>query len=169
MSLGDVQNNTSLSAAAPARPRRDLAPIAAVVPNWLVVDTNVVLDLFVFRDSSANSIAVAVLSPAWVWIGSQCMRDELERVLEYAPIAARLRCSGVGSAQVLAQYDAQVQPVARAPQASAICQDPDDQKFIDLAVHHRAVLVSKDKAILVLKNRLAVLGACALTVQEFAA
>ena len=42
---------------------------------------------------------------------------------------------------------------------STLClQRPDDQKFIDLAVAHQAVLYSKDKYVLALKNRLARLG-----------
>ncbi|MDB5944967.1 MAG: putative toxin-antitoxin system toxin component, family, partial [Ramlibacter sp.] len=34
---------------------------------------------------------------------------------------------------------------------------PDDQKFIDLAVAHRALLLSKDRAVLALRKRLAAL------------
>ena len=34
------------------------------------------------------------------------------------------------------------------------CKDPDDQKFIDLAVAHGATLLSKDRAVLALKKRL---------------
>jgi predicted nucleic acid-binding protein len=36
-----------------------------------------------------------------------------------------------------------------------VCKDPDDQKFIDLAVVHKALLISKDKQVLRLTNRLA--------------
>jgi predicted nucleic acid-binding protein len=39
-----------------------------------------------------------------------------------------------------------------------VCNDADDQKFIDLAVAHQALLISKDKEVLRLKNRLARLG-----------
>ena len=35
------------------------------------------------------------------------------------------------------------------------CKDPDDQKFIDLALAQRATLYSKDKYVLALRNRLA--------------
>jgi predicted nucleic acid-binding protein len=38
------------------------------------------------------------------------------------------------------------------------CRDPDDQMFIDLAVAHRAVLLSKDALVLRLAKRLLPLG-----------
>jgi putative PIN family toxin of toxin-antitoxin system len=135
----------------------------------LVVDTNVVLDLFVFSDRHAHSVHDASLSPSWTWIASASMRDELERVLTYAHIAARMRSCGTSSAQVMALYDSRVQQVAAAPRCSAICKDPDDQKFIDLAVQHNAVLLSKDRAVLALNKRLAVLGVPVMNTQTFVA
>jgi predicted nucleic acid-binding protein len=50
-----------------------------------------------------------------------------------------------------------------APRASAICKDPDDQQFIDLAVQHGALLLSKDRAVLNLRKRLLALGVQAST------
>jgi putative PIN family toxin of toxin-antitoxin system len=134
-----------------------------------VLDTNVVLDLWVFRDPSASSVAEAASSTAWRWIASQAMRDELALVLAYGHIAARLQRTGASAEQVLAQYDARATLVAAAPLASAICKDPDDQKFIDLAALHGAVLVSKDKAVLALKKRLSKVGAEVLTAAAFGA
>jgi predicted nucleic acid-binding protein len=46
---------------------------------------------------------------------------------------------------VLAAFDAGVQRADVAPRAPWACKDGDDQKFIDLAVAHRAILVSKAK------------------------
>ena len=40
------------------------------------------------------------------------------------------------------------------PKASISCSDLDDQKFIDLAVAHRALLLSKDQHVLCMKKRL---------------
>jgi hypothetical protein len=45
-----------------------------------------------------------------------------------------------------------------------VCNDADDQKFIDLAVAHQALLISKDKEVLRMKNRLARLGVAVLPV-----
>jgi predicted nucleic acid-binding protein len=38
------------------------------------------------------------------------------------------------------------------------CSDADDQIFIDLAVAHQAVLLSKDQAVLTMRKRLLALG-----------
>ncbi len=44
-----------------------------------------------------------------------------------------------------------------AARAAVTCADPDDQMFIDLAVRHQCMLLSKDAAVLTLKNKLAAL------------
>jgi predicted nucleic acid-binding protein len=59
---------------------------------------------------------------------------------------------------VLAHFDRLAHLQAIAPKAPYVCKDEDDQKFIDLAVAHQAVLLSKDKQVLRLTNRLAKLG-----------
>ena len=38
------------------------------------------------------------------------------------------------------------------------CKDPDDQRFIDLALAHRAGLLSKDQAVLCMAKRMRALG-----------
>jgi predicted nucleic acid-binding protein len=45
--------------------------------------------------------------------------------------------------------------VDQAPKAPVTCKDADDQKFIDLAVAHRATLISKEAHILRMTKRLA--------------
>jgi predicted nucleic acid-binding protein len=39
-----------------------------------------------------------------------------------------------------------------------VCKDGDDQKFIDLAAEHKTQLISKDKAVLTMRNRMARVG-----------
>jgi predicted nucleic acid-binding protein len=65
----------------------------------------------------------------------------------------------VSAPQVLAAFDAQVRLVDIAPKVTYVCKDADDQKFIDLAAARRAILVSKDKAVICMRKRLANLGA----------
>jgi predicted nucleic acid-binding protein len=60
---------------------------------------------------------------------------------------------------VLQARDAQVQTVDVPPKASVTCKDPDDQKFIDLAVAHRCTVLSKDHAVLCMAKRLQAFGA----------
>ena len=92
------------------------------------------------------------------WLATQPMRDELERVLDYPQLKPRLSHHSLSAETVLAAFDAWVSPRPVAPKAIYTCKDPDDQKFIDLAVAHQAALLSKDKAVLVMRKRLLKLG-----------
>jgi putative PIN family toxin of toxin-antitoxin system len=120
----------------------------------IVIDTNIVLDLFVFKDPLAQPLALALSNQTYKWLATAPMRDELERVLDYPNILARLGAAQITATAVLAQFDAQVQWMDVAPRATLICRDPDDQKFIDLAVSHQAMLLSKDRAVLCMAKRL---------------
>jgi predicted nucleic acid-binding protein len=68
---------------------------------------------------------------------------------------------------VLQRFDAQARLVEVAPKASVTCRDADDQKFIDLAVQHQAMLLSKDRAVLCMKKRLLALSVRAQTALDF--
>ena len=120
----------------------------------IVIDTNIVLDAFVFDDASTGALKAALDGKQIVWLATQPMRDELERVLSYPLIVKRLLRAQRGAADVLAQFDGRVQIVEVAPRASIRCRDPDDQKFVDLALAHTASLLSKDRALLCLSRRL---------------
>jgi putative PIN family toxin of toxin-antitoxin system len=121
----------------------------------IVLDTNIVLDLLIFNDPRCAALRTALAEKALHWIAQQQMRDELERVLTYTHLLPRMVFYETTAAQVLQQFDASVDIVEPAPRAVYICKDTDDQKFIDLAVQHRAALVSKDKAVLCMRKRLA--------------
>lgn len=124
----------------------------------IVLDTNIVLDLLVFDDPATPPLKDALDSRRLQWIATPAMREELARVLVYPHIVSRLAYYQLGAADVLAAFDRQVRMVETAPRVSCVCKDPDDQKFIDLAVAHRALLLSKDHAVLRLKRRLLPLG-----------
>ena len=130
--------------------------------HHLVLDTNIVLDALVFRDPRTHALHAAVFDepvmPDLLWLATAPMREELARVLAYPHIAVRLAYYGLAAAQVLSQFDARARIVPVAPKAPATCKDPDDQKFIDLAVSHGATLLSKDKAVLCMRKRLVKLG-----------
>ena len=123
-----------------------------------VLDTNIVLDLFVFNDPATLPLRQLIEANAIRWIATTAMRGELERVLSYPHITSRLAFHQLTPSAVLAQFDhhAQIEPAA--PKASAICKDPDDQRFIDLAVARRATLLSKDNAVICMSKRLLALG-----------
>ena len=130
--------------------------------HHLVLDTNIVLDALVFRDPRTHALRAAVfddpVKPDLLWLATAPMREELARVLAYPHIAVRLAFHGLQAAQLLSQFDARARIVPAAPKAPATCKDPDDQKFIDLAVSHGATLLSKDKAVLCMRKRLVKLG-----------
>ena len=125
----------------------------------VVVDTNVALDLLIFSDPRTAPLRTLLAQGRLAWIATPVMRDELERVLAYPHIAERMNYYRVSAAQVLAAFDAQVRLMDIAPKVAYVCKDADDQKFIDLAATHRAILLSKDKAVICMRKRLANLGA----------
>ena len=124
----------------------------------VVLDTNIILDVFVFKDPATIPLKVALESGTNQWIATQPMRDELERVLAYPQIVPRLAFYQLTANDVLAQFDKFAQLEAVALKASVTCKDPDDQKFIDLAVVEKSLLLSKDNAVLSMAKRLTALG-----------
>ncbi|MGA8513156.1 MAG: putative toxin-antitoxin system toxin component, PIN family [Burkholderiaceae bacterium] len=129
----------------------------------VVLDTNIVLDLLIFKDPRCAALRQALDNKAIYWIATQVMRDELERVLTYTHLQPRMAFYQISAEQVLAQFDAGVELNEVAARCRFVCTDEDDQKFIDLAAEYSATLVSKDKAVLRLRKRLATLGAVVLS------
>jgi putative PIN family toxin of toxin-antitoxin system len=127
----------------------------------IVLDTNIVLDLFVFADPATAALREKLQAGALRWIATPPMRVELERVLAYPQILRRLQRNQQTGLEVLSHFDAGVQLVDIASKACVTCKDPDDQKFIDLAVLHQAQLLSKDHAVLCMRKRLLALGVLA--------
>ena len=127
----------------------------------IVLDTNIVLDAFVFNDPTTVPLKQALDAGELHWVATQAMRDELERVLAYPKIAARLAHHQLTTRGVLARFDAQARLLDVAAKAPFTCRDADDQKFIDLAVAHQARLLSKDEAVLCMAKRLLTLGVLA--------
>jgi len=125
----------------------------------VVIDTNIVLDLFVFDDAAAKPLRAALEAGEVEWLATDAMRIELARVLGYPKIAPRLAFYRLVDADVLGAFDRHARIVAPAPAAGIRCKDPDDQIYIDLAVAHRAQLFSKDGAVRAMRKRLAGLGA----------
>lgn len=127
-------------------------------PVRRVLDTHIVLDLWVFDEPKAQALRSSLESGSTQWLATAAMREELARVLDYPQIAKRLTQRNMPTSAVLGHFDrwAQLQPDA--PKAPYACKDPDDQKFIDLAVQHSAALHSKDRQVLCMKKRLARCG-----------
>lgn len=124
----------------------------------VVLDTNIVLDLLVFADPATEPLRQRLESDESVWIATPPMREELARVLDYPQIVRRRQFHGLTASQVLQAFDRQARLMPVPPKAAWTCKDPDDQKFIDLAVTHASLLLSKDQAVLCMRRRLATAG-----------
>ena len=130
-----------------------LTPIFGAA-DTAVIDTNIALDLFVFNDPAAQPLHQALDAQQLRWLATPAMREELERVLAYPQIVPRLAHYQLTASDVLSRFDSDAQIMPVAPKAPVTCRDADDQKFIDLAVAHQALLLSKDQAVLCMKKRL---------------
>ena len=127
----------------------------------LVLDTNIVLDLLVFADPHAQQLKLGLETGDLRWLATAPMREELARVLAYPKIAERVAFHRGDAAVVLADFDRHATVLEPPPKAPVTCGDPDDQKFIDLAVAHRCPLLSKDYEVLRMRKRLAALEVAA--------
>jgi putative PIN family toxin of toxin-antitoxin system len=124
----------------------------------VVLDTNIVLDLWLYNDPATPALHAALTAKEVQWLSTQVMRDELERVLAYPHIVQRMQLGNLNAAHILSKFDAHAVLKPVSPKAPYTCKDGDDQKFVDLAAEHRAQLISKDKAVLTLRNRMARIG-----------
>lgn len=122
----------------------------------VVLDTNVCLDLFVFRDPRCARLLAALCAGSIEAVTSSSCRREWELVLHYEhlPLDQTLR------AECAAEFDRLIKclmpdellqrPEVRLP----VCRDRDDQKFLELARDANAdILITKDKALLKLAKR----------------
>jgi len=125
-------------------------------PLHLVLDTNVVLDWLVFRDTAVDSLRDAVDSFQAVVLSHKFAHDELQRVLGYRQFA-------LGLEQQQSVMDAYLRQTQQAldtnvelmslPERFPRCEDADDQPFLALCFHSRAdALITRDKALLVLRR-----------------
>ena len=125
----------------------------------VVIDTNIALDLLVFEDPAWGALTERLAAGELSWLATAAMRTELQRVLGYPLIARRMAQRELQVPAVLADFDARVRMLeGTPPRAPCVCSDPDDQVFIDLAVAHKALLLSKDRAVLSMRKRLALRG-----------
>jgi putative PIN family toxin of toxin-antitoxin system len=129
------------------------------VNGTLVIDTNIALDVLVFEDPATQALRQALEQRQCRWLITQSMLDEARRVLDYPLIARRMATRELRVDGVMARWHELSTLLEPAPKAAYTCKDADDQKFIDLAVQHSCVLLSKDAAVLCMARRLQRVGA----------
>jgi putative PIN family toxin of toxin-antitoxin system len=127
-----------------------------MIPTRIVLDTNVCLDLFVFRDPRWNALLAALREGRLQAVTRDDCRMEWLTVLGYR----HLPLDDVSRPQAAAEFDALIFRFAAAPDTvrSGIplpcCSDRDDQKFLELARDSDAgLLITKDKALLKLAKK----------------
>ena len=159
----------SPSAACPASslasdPPHGLAPLTRAAPARgmprLVLDTNVCLALWLFRDRRLLALDAALQGGRCLWVGSPATRAELlheirpERCARY-----RVTPEAVLTAIAATPTATEVPASGFFPPASLRCRDPDDQIFVDVALETRAdALLSRDRAVLGLRRAAAAQG-----------
>ncbi|PUA19905.1 putative toxin-antitoxin system toxin component, PIN family [Glaciimonas sp. PCH181] len=136
-----------------------------MIPKRIVIDTNVCLDLFVFRDPRWAALMEALQSGSVEAVTRADCRTEWQRVLHYShlPIDDQTRPT------INAEFDTLIkmlEPTALSPRTDVrlpICTDKDDQKFLELALgSDAATLITKDKALLKLARKTAKIGLFAI-------
>lgn len=122
----------------------------------IVLDTNVCLDLFMFRDPRWQILMDALIHGEVRAVSCDDCRREFALVLAYD----KMKLSAPAQAEILAQFDQLIALHTRSPEPASpaialpVCKDGDDQKFLELALAAGAdVLVTKDKALLKLARK----------------
>lgn len=120
-----------------------------------VLDTNIVLDIWLFSDARSAWLLPQLTGGVQRWLATAAMREELARVLGYPRLVRQLEERKVAAHALLAAFDQHAYiVVAATPAPMALkCKDADDQKFIDLAWAHGANLISRDAAVLAVLER----------------
>ena len=117
----------------------------------LVIDTNVLLDLFVFTDPRVAALHDDITSKRCQVFFCREMLDEFRDVLD----RAQFSLSEEDQNNILRYWQNLGTRVSIEHSAPVRCSDPDDQIFIDLAFQVRpAVLYSKDLALINLRSNL---------------
>lgn len=129
-----------------------------MIPKRVVLDTNVCLDLFVFRDPRWTTLLAALQSGRLEAVTREDCRMEWHLVLRYP----HLKLDDDRRTATMTEFDALIRchpmlPKTEETQATVrlpLCKDKDDQKFLELARDVRAdVLITKDKALLKLARK----------------
>lgn len=120
----------------------------------VVLDTNIIMDMFHFNDEGTREIYALLLSKRISAITKAECLDELNRVVTYPAF----NLTPIEQSDLLRRYG-EVVTVYHAHPAHELsplprCKDPDDQKFLELAAAiHADILITRDKALLAIARR----------------
>ena len=133
----------------------DCAPVLLSTPaRRVVLDTNVLVSLYVFADSRFAPLRTLMERGAWLAITNDACFDEFRRVLGYPLFALTDERQQNALAAYAESALRHAVPAAAAAISLPRCKDRDDQKFLELARDSAADwLVTGDKALLRLARR----------------
>lgn len=115
-----------------------------------ILDTNVWLAWLVYDDPVTRRLGQAVEAGEVALPVLPRIRDEFERVLAYP----RLRLEAPIRLDALRRFDRHARMGEPVPPSDLNCRDPDDQVFLDLALHRgTGWLLSRDRQLLALRRR----------------
>lgn len=131
----------------------------------VILDTNALLDWRVFKDPAAHPVARGLLEGRLRWLACPSMEKEWHQVWPRS-VFARWQPDPMLTTTVFGMAEMVDEP----PRGPLRCKDPDDQVFIDLALHVGASwLFSKDAALLKLARRARPMGVEVLSLQAWSA
>ena len=120
----------------------------------VVLDTNVWLDLLVFEDPGVAPLRASFETKSVEIVIDAACEAELQRVLGYRFYGKILSEEKQRAALEECRRIAKKVELAECSAPLPACRDPDDQKFLELALAARAdALVTKDEALLMLSDR----------------
>lgn len=162
----DLQNRSIFRPLSPAIQAEALSHASAPISiepippaPLLVLDTNVILDWVAFRDPRVQPIVAAIEHGTLRAATSDACLRELRRALGYAGVKLDAAAQALAYERYAAHATVFEIPEAAAARNLPVCEDPDDQKFLELAWHaHASHLLTRDKALLQLAHRVAQAG-----------
>ena len=129
----------------------------------VIMDTNALLDWRVFKDPAAHPIAQAIITGQMRWLACPSMEQEWHQVWPRSYLKA-WQPDPMLTLTVFKHAEFVDEP----PRCPLRCKYPDDQVFIDLALHVSAQwLFSKDAALLKLAKRAKLRGTQVMTLQQW--
>ena len=139
------------------------SPAPALSIPIVILDTNALLDWRVFKDPAARPVAQGLAAGTLRWLACPSMEKEWHQVWPRSVFKRWLP----DPALTTTVYQL-AEMVGEPPRCALRCKDPDDQVFIDLAMHVGATwLFSKDAALLKLARRAKRSGVQVLSLQSW--